>query len=273
MKSEWEVLKPQVALSCHGLWKQMNHYSRRQEIWPYDLHVHSDFSDGRSSVAANVRTAAMCGIQVLAITDHYIDKTFPLGEKLNEYFAAIDEARSLYPEVKVLKGVEGTVYAGGKISIPEEIIDRFELVVIDFGWSGYGVPGERVAVDKVLFLRQVMNCFVALCEDPKVNIAGHPFNFGRLLKGFKFSDLSSRYLNEIAACFAENGTVFEIMNTIHYWFPDMDRATILREYARILRIFDAAGVKFVLSSDAHNHQAIGGISFSSLLLKEVINGS
>jgi hypothetical protein len=71
-----------------------------------DLHAHTKFSDGGSTVAEVVDKAASFGCQVVAITDHG-DRN--LMAATQPYFEAIEEARKAHPEMIVLAGLEWNV--------------------------------------------------------------------------------------------------------------------------------------------------------------------
>ena len=239
--------------------------------YPYDLHVHTDFSDGKDSVSLMARTAAMYKLEVVAITDHLRDSVFPCGKSFGDYSDAIEAARAQCPDLTILKGVEGSVVdVAGRISIPEEYLERFDLVLVDFGgMAKFREYGVGAAGSRSRFLCAVMDCFVALCAHPSVDIVAHPFNFGRLAPGFSFDWFPDGALREIASCFVEHETCFEIMNDIWWWFPDMNRDVITRDYARLLHIFDETGVRFTVGSDSHHHQGVGNMNYIRVLFDQL----
>lgn len=63
----------------------------------FDLHIHSNHSDGRNSVEEILLAARRLGLNGVAITDH---------NTLEGSIAAIKVARSLYPEMVVIRGAE-----------------------------------------------------------------------------------------------------------------------------------------------------------------------
>lgn len=69
----------------------------------FDLHIHSNHSDGRSSVEEILLAARSLGLNGVAITDH---------NTLEGSIAAIKAARSLYPEMLVIRGAEVSTSEG-----------------------------------------------------------------------------------------------------------------------------------------------------------------
>ncbi len=76
-----------------------------------DLHSHTAFSDGASSVDELAKTAALAGCDVLAITDHGDQQE---RAATDEYFAAIDQARANIKRLFIVAGMEWNIppYAG-----------------------------------------------------------------------------------------------------------------------------------------------------------------
>jgi len=75
-----------------------------------DLHAHSTFSDGRRTPREVAAQAKTYGCDVLALTDH-TDRE--LKGASDEYFAAVTELRTEYPELVILDGIEWNVPPGG----------------------------------------------------------------------------------------------------------------------------------------------------------------
>ena len=104
-------------------------------IGTYDAHTHTTFSDGRNSVMENARQAEACGLEAVVIADHIHEEPHWLDQMLDEV-AAADAAC----DVKVLAGGEGTILnTRGDVSLSEEVADRLDFVLVDFGWQTRGV--------------------------------------------------------------------------------------------------------------------------------------
>jgi len=228
--------------------------------------MHSTYSDGQDSIELMIRTAAMNKMEEIAITDHLYDERFMNGKSVDEYFREIDDAADHYGQVKVLKGVEGTILdSDGGISIPTKAIEKFELVLVDFAWKAKGIAVDA-PLCKTDLMKNISKAFKNLCANRHVDIIAHPFNFGRLIKNFSFDWLKESFLEEIAGYFIEGNKSFEIMNDQWWWFPELHPDVVTNEYARILNVFNSCGVKFTIGSDSHSHQGIGNRVYSDVLL-------
>jgi len=73
-----------------------------------DLHSHTLFSDGSSTVTQVVRSAVENGCDVLAITDHSSLKQ-SIGTASRDYFFAIDAERSRHPDLILFSGIEWNI--------------------------------------------------------------------------------------------------------------------------------------------------------------------
>ncbi len=234
-----------------------------------DMHLHTVFSDGRDPADLMMWTAAMLGLEVIAITDHLSGRAFPSGQGLDEYFGSIEKAAEAYPGLTVLKGVEGTVLdADGTVSVPDDLLERFDVVLVDVGWKTRGIARDPPK-DRARLLENVRRICCSLCENPFVDIAAHPFNLGRLVEGFSLDWLEEALLQEIACAFRETGTAFEVMSDIWWWFPAVGEAEMTAGYSRILRVFHEACVRFTLGSDAHSHQGVGNLAYARKLLESI----
>lgn len=231
-----------------------------------DLHLHTTYSDGVDSAELMIRTAAANELDLIAITDHMYDKLFMNGKTVEDYFQEIEEASQKYPQVKVLKGVEGTLLEhSGVISIPDNEIEKFDLVLTDIAWKAKGIACDA-PTNKTDLLKNISTGFKSLCFNKNIDIIAHPFNFGRLVKDFSFDMFSDAFLEEIAGYFIEGDKFFEIMNDVWWWYPEMSPEEIKRGYVRILRLFKERGVKFSKGSDSHSHQGIGNTTYSDVLI-------
>ncbi|MBR6788970.1 MAG: PHP domain-containing protein [Clostridia bacterium] len=103
-----------------------------------DYHTHTTYSrsgHGKGSVLDNARVASEKGLKELALTDHgfrhgaygITKKAFP------KFLTDVNEARSLYPDLKIFVGVEANfVSPKGDLDIPEEIADKLDIIVAGY---------------------------------------------------------------------------------------------------------------------------------------------
>ena len=66
----------------------------------YDLHVHSTFSDGKSTVEEIVLSAIEKGMSTIGISDHSytpFDESYCINkEKISEYISTVNELKEKY---------------------------------------------------------------------------------------------------------------------------------------------------------------------------------
>ncbi|GAB3681356.1 DNA polymerase/3'-5' exonuclease PolX [Salinarchaeum chitinilyticum] len=159
-----------------------------------DLHVHSEWSDGRESIASMVEGAAAFGHDYVAITDHAEGPGVVAGmglddEELLEQTDAVAEVAA-DAEIEVFHGVEANVDADGDLSTPDDVLAELDVVVAS---PHSGLDGE--ATDRL----------IRAIEHPHVDILGHPS--GRLLNERSGMEFDARRLGEAAA---EHGVALEI---------------------------------------------------------------
>jgi histidinol phosphatase-like PHP family hydrolase len=242
----------------------------QQEQWDVidrvDLHSHTTFSDGKSSLDLCVRAAEAAGLAVLAITDHLWQPGALPNGTADEYLAAIERAQER-TAVTLLRGVETTALdSEGTPAIDEETASRLNLVLCDLGGKTRGVfvdaPSQMVA-----FLDALRRCMVGVAAHRLVDVLAHPFNVGRLNRGLAPDDLPPSLVEEVSAACAASGTAFEIMNDLPWWFPEVPVERVTQGYAAIVARAAEAGCRFTLGSDAHSHQGVGHLTWSRRVLR------
>jgi DNA polymerase (family X) len=191
-----------------------------------DLHTHTDLTDGLAPLEEMVDAAAGRGYSYYAITDHapnlYMQRM--TEEKIlaqREQVRALDGRRR---RMRLLHGVELNIDPDGNVDWPADFLDGFDLCVASIH-SHFGL--DRAAQTRRL---------IRACENPHVNIIGHPTTrkIGRR-KG-----VDADYDEVYAAC-ARTGTALEVNS-------HPDRLDLNDEH--ILRARDF-GVRFSIDSDAH----------------------
>ena len=128
-----------------------------------DLHVHTDYSDGAHSVAGMVEGAAAFGHDYVAITDHATGPGMVGGvglddETLREQIPVVRDVAA-DADIDVFAGVEANIAADGSISVGEDVLSEFDLVVAS---PHAGLDGD--GTDRL----------VTAAEHPEVDIIGHP---------------------------------------------------------------------------------------------------
>jgi putative hydrolase len=108
-----------------------------------DLHTHTTYSHGKSSMEDNVRQGIALGLKRIAITDHGSGHVF-YGVKKDQWQKMRKEADQLqktYPQIKIDLGVEANIIStDGTIDVDPEWMGLLD--VINVGYH-YGVGVKR----------------------------------------------------------------------------------------------------------------------------------
>jgi len=202
-----------------------------------DLHVHSTWSDGVSSIREMAQAAKARGYEYIAIADHTKSLGIARGltvDRLRERQAEIEEVNRELAPFRVLSGVEVEVKADGSLDLPDDVLAKLDLVVASVH-SGLRQERDRIT-GRVL----------AAMRNPHVDIIGHPT--GVILGEREPYDLDfAAILREAAA----TGTALEI-NSMPSRL-DLDD--------RHVRQAVAAGAMLAISTDSHRVESLEAISF------------
>jgi DNA polymerase (family X) len=186
-----------------------------------DLHVHTDWSDGRGTLEEMVLAARGLGRRYLAVCDHAKRLKDGRLEWQAEEIAALDER---VEGIEVLSGVEVDIRADGSLDLPDEALAARAWVMASVH-SGFDRP--RVELTRRL---------TTAMENPHVDCIGHPT--GRKINRRDAYDVDFEALLEKAL---ETGTFLEINS-------QPDRLDLIDTHARAAA---EAGVGIVISTDAH----------------------
>lgn len=159
-----------------------------------DLHLHTEWSDGKNSIEEMVAGAEDRGYEYLSITDHATGPGMVGGiglsdSELEEELAAIREVGD-DADIEVFAGVEANIDTEGGISVRDDLLERLDCVIASPHAALDGEGTERL---------------VTAIEHPSVDVLGHPT--GRQLNRRPGLDIDA---SEIAVAAAESGTALEI---------------------------------------------------------------
>jgi DNA polymerase (family 10) len=186
-----------------------------------DLHMHTDWSDGRATLEEIVAAAQALGRKYVAICDHAKRLKDGRLERQAEDIAALNERTR---GIEILSGVEVDIRADGSVDLDEEALAERAWVMASIH-SGFDRPRDELT--KRLF---------AAMENPHVDCIGHPT--GRKINRREAYDVDFEALLEKAV---ETGTFLEINS-------QPDRLDLMDTHARAA---GEAGVGIVVSTDAH----------------------
>jgi len=127
-----------------------------------ELHVHTNWSDGRNTIEEMALAAKARGYQYLGIADHSSGTHIAYGQGLKRQMLEIKQLNQKIDGLHILSGVEANVMLDGSLDIPDEILAEMDFVI--------------AAVHRRLDLprKQMMKRIITAIENPRVNILAHP---------------------------------------------------------------------------------------------------
>ena len=130
-----------------------------------DLHVHTNWSDGKNSIAEMVQAAKVLGYGYIAITDHSQGMGLIHGlseERLRGQIAEIKRINQENGGVHVLCGIEVDIRADGTLSLSDEALRELDVVIASIH-SG-------MSEDEAQITRRIISAI----NNPHVDIIAHP---------------------------------------------------------------------------------------------------
>ena len=201
-----------------------------------DLQMHTDASDGKATLAEMIEAARNLGHAYIAITDHS-PRTSMAGQtpaEIRAQWKAIDRLNQGMRGFRVLKSVEMDILENGKLDLPDELLAEADYVVATIH---YGLKqSERQLTDRLL----------AAIENRWVDAIGHPT--GRIVPVRPSYPLD---FDVVAKAAANAKCLLEINGSERLDLPDTLAAAA-----------KGHGVRFVLSTDAHNTRELGFMKFA-----------
>ena len=192
-----------------------------------DLHGHTDLTDGVASLADMVAAARARGYDYYAITDH-APNLFMQRMTEEKMLAQREQVRRLGAQagpMTLLHGTELNIAPDGSVDWDGEFLAGFDVCVASVH-SHFELPKAEMT-----------RRFITACENPRVNIIGHP-----LTRKIGRRPAVEVDLPELFAACARTGTALEVNS--HPARLDLPSAHI--------RAARDAGVKFAIDTDAHS---------------------
>ena len=197
-----------------------------------DLHTHTDLTDGVATLEEMVAKAQSRGYEYYAVTDHAPnlfmqrmtdEKMLAQREQVHRLGERLTAGARGEPMV-LLHGTELNIAPDGTVDWPADFLDGFDVCVASVHSH---FDQSRAAMTRR---------FITACENPHVNVIGHPLT--RKIGKRPPVDVD---LPELFAACARTGTALEVDS--HPARLDLPSAHI--------RAAKDAGVKFAIDSDAH----------------------
>ena len=190
-----------------------------------DLHVHSTYSDGNSTIEQIAHQAMSLGYEYVAICDHSKSVKYANGlteARLKKQMEEIDELNQESERMKILKGIEVDIKGDGVLDLDDELLKQLDIVV---------------AAIHMGFSKNVTDRLIKAVENPYVDIIAHPT--GRLISRREGYDVDIERVMEKAR---ENNKVLELNACPNRL--DLDDLQ--------LRKAKDMGVRISIGSDAHS---------------------
>jgi len=201
-----------------------------------DLQMHTDASDGKATMAEMVEAARSLGYAYIAITDHSprMSMAGQTPAELRAQWKQIDRLNTGMRGFRILKSVEMDILESGKLDLPDDMLAEADYVVATIH---YGLKqSERQLTDRLL----------AAIENRWVDAIGHPT--GRIVPVRPSYPLD---FDVVAKAAANAKCLLEINGSERLDLPDTLAAAA-----------KGHGVRFVLSTDAHNQRELGFMRFA-----------
>ncbi len=194
-----------------------------------DLHCHSEWSDGLTSIDLMVDGARALGHEYLALTDHSPRLRVARGlsaERLREQLEVV--ARFTGDGFTLLSGIEVDILDDGDLDQQDALLDELDIVVAS--------AHSKLRMDKAPMTRRL----VAAVSNPHVNVLGHVT--GRLVAGSRGTRPPSTFdAPAVFAACAEHAVAVEINSRPEREDPPDE----------LIALALAEGCLFSIDSDAH----------------------
>ncbi|HEY7165024.1 MAG TPA: DNA polymerase/3'-5' exonuclease PolX [Candidatus Binatia bacterium] len=202
-----------------------------------DLHMHSKWTDGKSSILDMVRTCKERGYQYCAITDHSKAVRVAGGltvDDIKKQREEIEKATSKIRGITILTGCEVDILPDGSLDLPDDLLNQLDIVV--------AAVHAKMDMTESDMTKRVLKALA----HPAVNIMAHPT--GRLINQREPFAIN---LDEIFHAAKEYNVAIELNAQ-----PDrLDLMDIHTYRAREI------GVKMVINTDAHSTEQLRFMSY------------
>ena len=202
-----------------------------------DLHVHTNYSDGKGTIESMTEAAIELGYDYLVFCDHSQSLRVANGlspERLEQKLKAVREADERYEEIRLFCGSEVDILRDGTLDYEDDVLATLDFVVASVHTS-FGLD-EKAMTERI----------VRAIGNPYVRTIGHPT--GRILNRREPYEVDvSRLIREAAA-----------MNTALELNAYVDRLDLSVPYVREAV---GAGVRITIDTDAHNERALSYMKY------------
>ena len=201
-----------------------------------DLHLHTNWSDGRNTLEEMVAAAQKLGYEYLCVSDHSTSARIANGLDLGRIKDQIKQVEALNKRLrgfKVFKGAEVDILTDGSLDFPDEILAQLDWITASVHSKFTLSSAEQTAR------------LIKAISNPYVHVLGHPT--GQIVNRREPYELD---IAAVARAAAKNNVALEINSNMRL---DLSATNI--------RIAKEHGVKFVINTDAHSIDQLGLMRF------------
>ena len=192
-----------------------------------DLHMHTNYSEGRESLETMIEKAESLGYEYVSITDHSRSQRIANGmgiETLKAQWKEIGKLSKRF-KIKILRGPEVEILKDGSLDYPDEILKELDIVV-GAVHSGFSIPQKKMT-----------ERIITALENRYLDILAHPS--GRLLGKRTAYEVNFEKVFDTAVA---NGKVMEINS----------QPSRLDLNDELILLAKDLGLKFCISTDSHS---------------------
>ena len=198
-----------------------------------DLHTHSDWSDGKSSMEEMVNAAKKMGYEYIAITDHSPASRIANGLSIDKK-KELEKLRKKITGMKILFGSEVDILSDGTLDYPDNILKGMDVVIASVH------SGFKSDIDKMT--KRIVNAI----KNPYVHILGHPT--GRLINE---RDPYNVDIDEVFKTVLKHGKALEINSS----YMRLDLKDLHARKAKNM------GILLSVNTDAHHINQLNFINY------------
>lgn len=208
-----------------------------------DFHVHTNATDGFSTLEEIIEAAKLLGHKFIAITEH--SKSLKIAKGMDEKGfrernALIDSMNEKEAGIRILKGVELEILKGGELDLPPSVLEDMDVVI--------GAFHQGISDDLEINTSKLINAI----NSGLLTTIAHPT--GRLI-GYR-DPIKLNFDRIFNAC-EENDVAIEINGQPTRSDLPYNLVKKAREY----------GINFTLGSDAHSTSQLKYLKFATAIAK------
>jgi DNA polymerase (family 10) len=202
-----------------------------------DVHMHTVYSDGDSTIEQMAAHAKSLGYEYIAITDHSQSLGIARGldpGRLESQIKEIDAFNKTSSGIKALKGMEVDILGDGSLDMGSTMLDRLDIVIGSIH-SGFKQSRERIT-----------ERIIKAMETGLVDLIGHP---------------SGRLIGERDAYEVDWDAVFSAARTYHVAMEINSYPLRLDLTDTMIKRARSKGLKFMITTDSHDPKQMRYMSY------------